>query len=420
MRYHKPIFSNAVLLIYAWSTFASIAILIATKYANPPHLIFALRDIIIYILFLLLLPFSAFTKKSAYIIFILCCLLAYLIFNQLILNPGYSATINNIRQIIAPSVLLMIFYILLLNAGPRFLQEQLPRWFLRLHLIIFIWGILEYTLEFWKHFGLSSYFTLKGIPVDSNGLSYMFYEPILGYRLRMTSTFLDPISLGHYFATTFSIGYLGLIFRGKARLILTLSSLIGLLLSFSKGALLQAFLTILVLNPAYPLLLRGLLLSIPFAVFLLIPNKTGLMIHVSGFMNSLSSLEFFGHGIGSSGNYTKMFAKNLDLYHQLGISDTFLGSIMGQTGLLGIILWLIAMFLPVFHRNSKRFAMRFLAAIVAVSALSENTLNVTSFAIPSLTIVWLYFLYDSNPRIVRLPTSALHTTALTHWKPVTS
>ncbi|MNZ96818.1 hypothetical protein D3C78_1160290 [compost metagenome] len=127
---------------------------------------------------------------------------------------------------------------------------------------------------------------------------------------------------------------------------------------------------------------------LPAAAFIAIPNKAGILIHINGLFNSISNMSLFGHGIGSSGNYAKMFSENLNQYAELGISDTFIGSLIGQTGILGLTLWLLLIYTPTLptQKKSTNGHLIILTSIILISIISENTMNITSFLAPAIII----------------------------------
>jgi len=217
----------------------------------------------------------------------------------------------------------------------------------------------------------------------------MFYEPAFGNRERMTSTFIDPISLGHFLA---SCGIYIFYFENKSKMEITalVLSIIGMGLALSKGAILQFIIGVLILNPRIPLLFKLVAAGLGALSILALPQKEGILLHIKGFTNSINSLELFGHGIGAAGNYTAMFSSNPLASSELNINDTFIGSMLGQIGLVGTIAWIIIITLIVaLHAKTKKGlngALRIFYSIFAISILSENTMNITSFLLPAAII----------------------------------
>lgn len=369
-------------MLVLWSAFASILIVSAIALGINSVGVYILRDLPVYLVLVVVFVQNIRIGVMPKHLLLLVLVVALAFANYLFLNPAYVAPLNNIRQIVMPVVILFMYRMLFKKSSASDIEIKLPAFAYKLIIFIFLFGLIELITGLWKIVGLHQYFLLKGIPVDESGLSYMFYEPILGYRQRMTSTMLDPISLGHLFATTGALAFYGFCWRGRRRYIVGLISLMGLLLCFSKGAFLHLFLAVVILNPRIFMLIRMPMVLLPVVVVALLPNIDGIMIHLTGLINSVSTITLFGYGIGSAGNYAKMFSADTSVYEVLGISDTFVGSVFGQIGFVGFLLWGYAIYKII---GSKRhtYALRFLLAQVIVSFMSENTLNVTSFILPA-------------------------------------
>lgn len=374
--------AGIVRFFIAWSCVSSVVILMLVKIGIRSELVFALRDFPVYMAMVIFWQRWLRHRNTVIAMCLLGAFTAYLVLNFSELNPGYPMPFANIRQLIAPVLLLCFFSELKLSSEEvDVASKSLARWVI----VVFAFGSFEMAFEMWKRVGLASYFGLKGIPVDSSGVSFMFYEPLLAYRERMTSSFLDPISLGHFFATSFIFFF---IFRHsqsgfRYRLALWLS-MAGLFLCFSKGAMLEIAIALGILNPRAPVIVKVGLFVAALAVGYVLSDSAGVLIHLNGFVHSVTSLTAFGHGIGAVGNYAKMFGTDLETYHAIGISDTFVGAVLGQIGLLGAAVWIALMFIPLCRTRRGIWPAVILGSIIAVSCLSENTLNVTSFLAPSL------------------------------------
>ena len=84
-----------------------------------------------------------------------------------------------------------------------------------------------------------------------------------------------------------------------------------------------------------------------------------------------------------------MFAESLTTYKSIAISDTFLGSILGQIGIVGFLIWISYFsryFLDILFSRFKPGSMIIVSQIL-IAALSENTLNFTSFLVPGIISV---------------------------------
>ncbi|MFC3340484.1 hypothetical protein [Paracandidimonas soli] len=367
-----------------WGCWSSIFVLLLIKLGVHNGMVYAIKDAPVYLLMICSVSRWLFFREKLLVSILISIFLIYLFSNYIFLNFDYRNPVANIRQLIAPIVVLYFFCSIRLSG----FDVRAIYGFLKLNLfVVFLWGGVELYFELWKKADLSLFFTLKGIPVDQYGLSYMFYEPIIGYRERMTSSFLDPISLGHFFACFFILAFYKKESFGKYRALFLFISLLGLTLTFSKGAMLQLFVALTVLNGFIPLVIRFFCALMPLMVYLVIPNKTGINIHLSGLYNSITNINIFGYGIGSVGNYAKMFSDDLSVYYEKGISDTYIGSLLGQIGSLGLFFWLFLMVLAIFPlSNRNRTPLILLSSLIAVSAVSENTLNITSFLLPAVLI----------------------------------
>ena len=386
--------------LFIWSSISSVFILFTIKFLFASQYVFALKDAFVFVLSVIFLKFvfNFKIKEKIILIYMFFFFLIYLYLNFFFLNHNYNAPLNNIRQIISPILLLFIFCSINLKNVE---VKKALNLFSKILIFIVLFGFIELQFSLWEKIGLKQFFNLKGIPTNEFGLSYMFYEPMIGYRQRMTSTILDPISLGHFFAGCMIFTYYInkrtdikiALFNINLNRFLFFISLISLIATFSKGAMLQAFLGILILNSNVNLLLRIILSFLPFSLLLVLPRESlvGIYIHLNGFINSIDSISLFGYGIGSAGNYSKMFSTDLSLYNHLKISDTFLGSLLGQIGIIGSGIWFLLCVLTLIllsNNNSLRnnIGLKIFISQFIVSVLSENTMNVTSLLLPSYLI----------------------------------
>lgn len=366
-----------------WGAISSVVALALIKVGVRGQYVFAIKDLPIYFGSLVFARYWLMREVPFKSVFLLLGFFLFLLLNYILLNPDYQAPLNNLRQIVGPLYLVLIFSSMRIS---RRRLDSLVGYFCILVVSVFLLGLVEQLAELWPSIDLTEFFNEKGIPTDESGVSYMFYEPLLGYRERMTSIFIDPISLGHFFASFCIFIYYLRSAPGWSRYVFFLS-FVGLVLTFSKGAMLQCFIGLILLNPR---VLFGLKLVLAMAVagaVMSLPDAEGIAIHVNGFLNSIQTLSLFGYGIGSSGNYAKMFSGDLSMYYKLAISDTFVGALIGQAGVVGLIAWLgLGCYFVVANAKSREAGiagMRLFLSIFSVSVLSENTMNVTSFLVPS-------------------------------------
>lgn len=370
-----------------WGVFSSVVSLILIKAGVGSQMVFSIKDLPIYGGALIFSRYWLGRRGSVQGAAQVIALTTLFFLNFIILNSDYKSPLNNIRQLIGPLALLLIFSSLRLGKESA---QDVQRHLVYALLLTFGFGIFEQVVELWTRIDLTEFFYMKGIPVDDAGVSFMFYEPLLGGRERMTSFFIDPISLGHFFASAALLLIYGRTRGSKFELIGLLFSVVGLVLTFSKGAMLQLFIGAIILSPRIPVVVKAVLTILVVVFVVSLPDKDGILIHVEGFLNSIGSMTPFGYGIGSVGNYASMFGANATLFNRLLIRDTFVGALFGQVGLLGALLWFYVIFsIPISNSSSFRAAIggvRILSSILIVSILSENTMNVTSFMIPSVLI----------------------------------
>ena len=361
-----------------WVFFAPLVIVfMINKLGITSKLIFASKDILFYLFFL----FYTFTfqKKFYFQIAIFGTLFWYILL-LLIFNGNYTDFyIANIRQMITPLIILILFKSIELNDLSKL---EIIQFIYKVTVSIVLLGFIFLLIDVWNYISLHGFFQLKGIPTNEKGLSYMFYEPIIGYAQRMVSTILDPISLGHMLASVAIAMYYKIGIDGKKRIIFLSIVLLGLLFTFSKGAMLQFFIAVVIFDKNIHLLLKVFALYILFIAIYFLPNKAGLLIHLHGTINAFDSISMIGYGIGSVGNYAKMFSSDLTMYELLKISDTFLGSLLGQVGIIGVLIWLY-IYLYGIKSISNPGAIIIISQLL-IGILSENTMNFSSFFISGL------------------------------------
>jgi len=365
-----------------WAAFGSLIIALLSMVLMNRN-IFLLKDIFFYCSIPLVLLIGK-SKRYLFQISLVLALVVYIVAVTGIFFELKPWQIYNLRQILVPVLIIVFSSNLTLSERSR---KRVIKYAYKLMTWVVILGICFLSVGLWEYIRLDSYFTLKGIPVDARGLSYMFYEPALNYRQRMVATFLDPISLGHAIAAVFIMGYYKINIRGQRRAILLIILFSGLILCFSKGALMQVVLALFLLNRNINVVTRFFIPGLVVLAVFMFLDIQGILIHIHGFISAITNLNILGHGLGLVGNYAKMFADNLDVYNLLKISDTFIGSVIGQLGLLGFVIWL-AYFRP-FLKKAILLKYNDVGGIIivsqlAIAVLSENTLNFTSFIIPGI------------------------------------
>lgn len=381
-----------------WSAFAPLIIAFIAMISSN-SLIFLFKDLLFYFSFILLFFFP---KKNIFVLDRLLILFHILLFLFFIggitffLFDFHYWQVYNIRQLLAPFLIISFPHIIKI---PIKLNRELILFILRFVLFLIIIGVIFMFVDIWSIIDLSNYFSAKGIPTYSNGMPAMFFEPSMNYANRLVSTILDPISFGHIITACFISLFFIKSLIGNRKLFLIIF-LIGLLLTFSKGAIFQLIIALFLLNNRLNMIVRILVpfLTLVFGFFFI--NLAGIIIHFKGLYFSIININFFGHGLGLVGNYAKMFAEDLSVYKEIKISDTFIGSVLGQLGIIGLLAWLTFFYRHLIDllRNRMLPGSIIIISQLIISVLSENTLNLTSFFIPGLIAVLVnkYQLHENS------------------------
>jgi hypothetical protein len=377
---------TSLILIVTWLLFSSIFIAsVYLLFEKPPINLLILKD-----LFLVLglgLIINNFKKvkvnifnTSLFVFFV------FLFITSFFSDALLFGKLASIRQIIIPFILILIG----LNAGLN--EEQFLGYkknLIKLVLIITIFGFFELFFEIWHTFDLTNYFKSKNIPVygldNLNFYNYpvFFIEPIFDGIKRMSSTLLDPINFGHVLTFILSL----LIFDKSLNLSRNLKNLlillfsVALLLTFSKGAILQIFLVFLFTFKRISVGIKLVILSFLVYLLIFISNfHDGIKIHLQGIKNAIESITFFGHGLAKTGNQASLFSEK-----SIEIGDTFIGSILGQLGILGLLLWILPFYILV-KKNSYDLLSILIIAQLLIAIISENSFNLLSVSLLCITL----------------------------------
>jgi len=376
------IYQSLMKLNIAWAFLSPIFLaLVMMKFQFTS--LFILKDLFFYMTFLLTFLLGRSKGMFIYGLYIILFLIYILTTTSLFFEIN-SWMIYSLRQLLAPILIFGFGYYLRINEHGL---EKVVHYLYKISFWIIITGIFFLAINVWDIILLKNYFNAKGIPVDPNGLSYMFYEPAFSYIQRMVSTVLDPISLGHMLAAPLIMSYYGIFVKGKKRRKYLIVFTIGILLTISKGAILQVVLAVFFFNKKLSKLIRYLIPLLFVILVIILINIKGILIHLLGFKNAIAYLNLLGHGLGMVGNYAKMFSDDLSVYYRIHISDTFMGSVIGQLGLFGFMFW-ISFFITktkdCFFGKPIRVGAILLTSQLIIAIISENTLNFSSFIIPGI------------------------------------
>ncbi|HQF36154.1 MAG TPA: hypothetical protein PLL26_00730 [Candidatus Dojkabacteria bacterium] len=383
-----------IIFTLCWFSFSSIIIATLFMFSHEFNWIL-LKDFVYVLLFIILFPSIISHRYDKN--FVLFNLILWIIVVISFLQSPASIFLKmaSIRQIMSFEIFFLIGYELIKN---RLTYKKTVRIFLILGLVIVSFGIIEKSLKLWSFFDLSAYLGAKNIGFYENGYPYFFIEPIpeaisnlIGVTsvTRMVSTILDPINLGHILVLCVALSLKDnlKIFKFKVtNFFLIFVYIVGIFLTFSKGAWIQLFL-VLVLK--YNKFVRRYWILFFIILFLFLigigPFHPGLSIHIKGLTNSIKSATLWGLGLGMAGNYSSMFGNANST-----IGDTYIGAIIGQIGVVGIVFWFLLIY-SIYKKSVSENILGFvLFSQIFVAIFSENSFNILSIVFLFLLIGGLY------------------------------
>ncbi|MFO7657145.1 MAG: hypothetical protein R6W78_08765 [Bacteroidales bacterium] len=286
------------------------------------------------------------------------------------------------RQLVMPFVFILIGYVFIKSIKD---YDGLVKTVISVMFVIVMFGLFERFFLIWTFIDVSSFYNFKNISVFHYGYPVFWIEPVslFGYQTfengipRMVSLILDPVNLGHMLVCVFLL----VLFEGRkfltihAHYFMILVFFIGILLTFSKGSWLQLFLAAIILNHNISIFFKfiGFVISLPF-VYLYVSTHAGFMAHFYGFISIYDHITLFGDGLGSYGNYSRMFSE--DYVDEVG--DSYWAAVIGQIGILGFFTWIMTFIFIAKKNGFNHYLSWLLLSQVFVSSLSENTFNFMS------------------------------------------
>jgi hypothetical protein len=373
-------------IIVIWLLLSSI--FIASLYLiikNPPFNLLILKDLFLFLgLGFIISKFNK-IKINPFNIS-LFIFINFLLFISFFSDAPLFGKLASVRQIIIPFILILIGLNASLNKN-QFIAFK--KNLIKLVFTITLFGFFEIIFEIWHVFNLTNYFQSKNIPVYGlDNLRFynypvFFIEPIFHGIKRMSSTLLDPINFGHILTFILSIlifdKSLDLSRKFKPLIILFFS--IALLLTFSKGAILQLFLVFLFIYTRISVGIKLIILSILIYIMIFISDfHDGIKIHLQGIKNAIESITLLGHGISKTGNQASLFSEQ-----NIEIGDTFIGSILGQIGMLGLLLWILPFYILVKKNNYDLLSLIIIGQLI-IAIISENSFNLLSVSLLCITL----------------------------------
>jgi hypothetical protein len=363
---------------------------ISIFFENVSPALYSLKDIPYYVLFIIFFiliftePEETMVKKKD---FIWIVAVGYLFLSMLISHAGITSIIAAVRQMVA--FLILYQTVVWLSKNNKSIKiERFIGFAISVAIPIIIFGWTEQLFSLWDNDVVRHYFAGKSIGIVKSGYPAHFIAPLfpgmyLGDNnqiVRETSIFLDPINYGHILVFWISVSwYYEIPHKKFYRYLFNIACFISLILTVSKGAVLQLLLIFILLNDRINLIFRYVcLFVIAILGYLSYEFFLNIKIHVDGFLLGIKSAGFFGAGLGMVGNYATMLGTSINE----DIGDSFLGSLFGQVGWIGVTIF-ISILCIIYMRIPKSSIIRkILLSQFIVSMFSDNAFNISScFAI---------------------------------------
>lgn len=338
-----------------------------------PELSFLLagKDMLVIVFFVLAVVYWKSSGHFPYPLAVFLFFILYAIGALLLSDASWGARVGSLRQLFMPIILLFIGYMVSNGKNLLELNQKLVYRFLW---IVTLVGFIVYFLPARFLLWIKPYFEAKGTDISEMDLPAQWVEPVYDGIPRMVSVFFDPINYGHFLV--FSLFFLLPRLRFNLSWFLYLFQILALVLTFCKGAWLQTLILLGILYLPFPRLLKifGIFL-IPLAIYWAAGFHAGIANHQTGLENALNSLSLFGYGLGTTGNVAVIFGS----FTGPEIFDTYVGSLLGQLGLMGFAFWVMGWLVSIIGLNrSSSILSWILISQLIVSFYSENAFNLLS------------------------------------------
>lgn len=298
-----------------------------------------------------------------------------------VIKPSSStAFFSSFRNLTCP----VFFTIIGMLVAEKIDFNSLLSFLFTLACILLAVGIYErfFNQNFWIDLSIGELWNKKGIYYNElTGKPYNHYsaETIAGKQmLRMVSSFAEPVNLGSYFVLVF------LLAKWRDNKIMMWVSIVGCILTISKGALMSVILLYFVISfykfsrKTFLVISSGITLLVVF-FFFIINNAGGSMaIHIWGFLSAVENIidNPIGSGVGNVGVYG--FLLNVvSETEKTQIQESGLGVIIGQLGIAGLICYIYFFVLQYKMIHSNKYQLLTKDKILAYSLLFSFFLLIT-------------------------------------------
>lgn len=321
-------------------------------------------------------------RKYLPIIFFIC----FLIFEMLRGDASLYTKLICFRQLTTPVVLVCYAKSLRISESEKM---DYVKFLVGIGLFQAIFGFLERFVlgdAFWLNLNIHKLFEAKGFDrwvmsgLPGNYYSYDFYH-FTGTRIRrLVGITTDPLLTGHFLALCIVLLLFVNSHEKKYIRYFKLSIMtLACILTISKGAILIIAVAFIVKvwkkNQA---IAYGMIGASIVGVFVIIRHNIfrTVKIHIEGLITALASCSLLGGGLGTSGNLSSLSGQSSTS------GESFLGMVLGQTGVFGTILYvfllfyLIKLILKYKSDTQYRYAiMAYVLAVILESCVSESSIS---------------------------------------------
>lgn len=363
----------------------NIVCVIFSRYMNSTTMgiVIAYKEILTYltiIVFILLKNGANYITKNKFLVMYIFSLLLGLVLSK----ADIFVRMISLRQLLIPVV--TFIFGMAINIDENKVKRILKN-IIYLGIIICVFGMIEVILlndNFWVDMGIGKYMELKGFDQwVYNGLPGNYYTAdfinITGsmYR-RMVSTFTDPLLLSHFLALclVILIFYRDLIKNKLQKNIIIIIMSICLIGTLSKGALVILAVAALIkyYNKNKYIFIALLIISSVALIFII---KTNLFYtvsqHSNGLIENFKNASLFGNGLGSTGNFAIIYS---DTSADIGAGESYIGTLLGQIGIFGLICYTSFNFHIVNKlRSRKEYDLNIIVIILLVGMFLESILS---------------------------------------------
>lgn len=247
--------------------------------------------------------------------------------------------------------------------------------------------------EFWRIIGSETYFKNKGIEEwTKDGVMVSFYTYDLmaifgGSVRRFVSIFAEVLATAHFLFLSLAITFFKYKGRLRNKLIICGLMLLAIMLTISKGVILIIGVAVVVTIYYYyenKKLTLGLIILGVIGLIVIVLNSygeaTSTGYHLDGLVHNFQNIKVFGYGLAKSGNFALIYG---DSSQNVLSGESFIGTMLGQIGIIGTMIYVIYNFFIVKSYIINRYrdkedniiALILISGILLESFLSESAIS---------------------------------------------